>query len=431
MKRCTKDIAMINIDKIVELAIYGLVFIVPFSKAGIEIFGITAIVGWFLLKALRIKDKGLGLFGAWSSLVQRPLYMAVVIFLVVNLLSCITSVVIGHSIRAFFTKTLEYILFFIIIIDIFSCAKKMKTLLIVMFVSTVLFYINGMLQYFIGFDIVRKDAMAGGRICGSLLNANDFGTYAIVFIPLLAAFVFAKRLSMKYRIVMFAVFLMSLFCLIFTYSRGAWLGFLIGILFFGFVKSKKLFLCSIVILIIAFFVLPVRVKNRIEEIDSLEMVTEYYRIIKWKEAVSIVEDWPILGTGLNTYTLVAPKYKIHPEGGIYPHNSYLHMASEIGLVGLAAFFWFVYTLFKTGFRLLRRFRLRTITESVLAPTLLLGLMAGLLGFLVNAFFDTTLYALRLITTFWIMCGMLVGVINIVIKQSESNLSMEKKPDNLL
>jgi putative inorganic carbon (hco3(-)) transporter len=415
-----------GLERIVEIAIYGLVFIIPFSKAGIEIFGITAIVGWILLGVLRrtFPSTLLGTGGA----PRNDRRLALTVFLAVNIISCITSVAIGHSISAFFTKTLEYALFFIIVVDVFSDAKRMKTLLFVMLVSVTLCYINGMVQYFTGFDIVRRDELFSGRISGSLINANDFGSYVIMFMPLLLSMAIWKKLILRYRVIIISVFLMSLFCLIFSYSRGSWLGFLVGILFFGFVKSKKLFLCFIVILIAGSFFLPERAKTRIKEIDSLEQVTANHRITLWKEALSIIEDWPVLGTGLNTYTMVAPHYKIHPQGGIYPHNSYLHMAAEIGLVGLGAFLWFIWTVFYRGFGLAVRRAHGTssdisssvaslMTGSTLTPVLLLGLMAGILGFLVNAFFDTTLFALRLIALLWVMMGVLVALCNIAENRS--------------
>ena len=399
------------LERIVEIAVCGLVFIIPFSKAGIEIFGITAIVGWILLRGLRIKRKGLSLNKTWSFLAKRHVFLALAIFLLVNLLSCITSVAIGHSISAFFTKTLEYALFFIIIADLFSDVIRMKTLIFVVLVSVTLCYINGIVQYFTGFDIVRKEVLLSDRIAGSLINPNDFGSYVIMFIPLLAGLVFVKKLFFRYRVTILVVFLISLFCLIFSYSRGSWLGFLVGILFFGFVRSKKLFLCFMIILIAGAFFLPERVKHRMQQIDSMEKVTTNHRIALWKESISIVEDWPILGTGLNTYTVVGPHYKIHPQGGIYPHNSYLHMAAEIGLVGIGAFVWFLWVIFRRGRRLLRSLCSLAMTGSN-DYILILGLMAGLLSFLVNAFFDTTFYAMRLVSLFWIMCGILVAMCNI-------------------
>jgi putative inorganic carbon (hco3(-)) transporter len=423
------------LERVVEIAIYGLVFIIPFSKAGIEIFGITAIVGWILarlINSVRNEKRLTFLSWAYDCFGLRPrndVRLALSAFLFVNLLSCITSIAPAHSINAFFTKTLEYALFFIVIASVFSDAKGIKRLLLVVLVSTALCYINGLAQYFMGFDLVRRDALAGYRISGSLINPNDFGSYVIMFIPVLLSLVIWKKLILRYRVIIISVFLMSLFCLVLSYSRGAWLGFLAGILFFGFLKSKKFFLCFVVILIAGLFFMPQRAKDRMKQIDSMEKVTINYRTIVWKEALSVIEDWPILGTGLNTYTLVGPHYKIHPKGGIYPHNCYLQMAAETGIVGLTAFLWFLWAIFSRGVRLLRRLRRLAMTESTgrlgmtestgrLAMTdgkeylLILGLMAGILGFLVNAFFDTTLYALRLVSLFWVMMGILVALCNI-------------------
>ena len=47
---------------------------------------------------------------------------------------------------------------------------------------------------------------------------------------------------------------------------------------------------------------------------------------------------------------------------------------------------------------------------------ILGLIAGLIGFLTNAFFDTTLFALRLVSLFWIMMGILSALRNIAEKR---------------
>jgi O-antigen ligase len=44
------------------------------------------------------------------------------------------------------------------------------------------------------------------------------------------------------------------------------------------------------------------------------------RINLWKGALMIIKDFPIFGTGLNTYTIVAPKYALTAETGIYAYN---------------------------------------------------------------------------------------------------------------
>jgi len=395
------------LERIVEIAIYGLIFIIPFSKAGIEIFGITAIVAWSI-KTLLMRSNPL------ASLPKYVVFTLSLLFLA-NLASCVVSVSLAHSMKALFTKTLEYMLFFLIVAEVFSDAKKIKILLKVVFVSISLFYIDGIIQYITGIDLVRKNFLCGTRITGSMLSPNDFGTYAIIFIPILFSFVVAKNQPLGRRIVISVIFSTALLCIFFSYSRASWVGFIVMVLFFIFVKNKWLFFFFVLFSVISLFPLQDFVKEsmRKENIQNKVFADPgtYQRFFMAKEAISIIIDYPVSGTGLNTYTTVAPKYKLHRFGGIYPHNSYLHKTAETGLVGIGAFFLFVWSLYSIGIRSLWLLSSKNMTNNI-EYILIRGLMAGLVGLLVNAFFDTTLYALMLITTFWIISGILIAACNV-------------------
>jgi len=108
----------------------------------------------------------------------------------------------------------------------------------------------------------------------------------------------------------------------------------------------------------------------------------------------------LTGCGLNTYSEVAKNYKSFEGGGIYPHNSYLQKAAEIGLLGIFAFIGILFIFFKTALRYLNQKR----------DFLVLGLLSGILAFLVHAFFDTHLYSLQLVVLFWYMLGLTIAVI---------------------
>jgi len=127
-----------------------------------------------------------------------------------------------------------------------------------------------------------------------------------------------------------------------------------------------------------------------------------HRRTNWKEAMSIIKDHPILGTGPNTYAYIAPNYKLRKGGGIYPHNSFLHMGAELGLLGFAAFLWVLCKFFYLGIIGLRRNQ----------NFLLLGTMAGLFAFLVHSFFDNNIFVLQLASLFWFM----LGVSSVLIKK---------------
>jgi len=398
----------------IEFLVYSLVFIIPFSKAGIEIFGISAIVVWVVLKGLRIKYKELSLPKERFLWIKEPIFIAVILFFFMNFLSCLNSVSVAHSLEALFTKTLEYLLFFFIIIDIFKehAQKKLKILGWVIFISLAILCVDALIQYFTIYDVIRKYHIVDSlRVRACFLSPNDFGNYIVLFMPVLFALFIQKNICLNRRILTALLFLASFICIILSYSRAAWLGLLTGMLFFCFARSKKLTAVFLVILISVFFLSSPNVKNKLTQIDSLEKLSTSYRIVVWQEALSIIKDYPIFGTGLNTYTQVGPKYKIHQIGGMYPHNSYLHMAAETGILGLAAFLWFLWVIFRRGWRLLRHLHRVAMTDNN-DYNLILGLMAGLFGFLINAFFDTTLYAIKLVSVFWIACGILIVVYNV-------------------
>jgi putative inorganic carbon (HCO3(-)) transporter len=95
----------------------------------------------------------------------------------------------------------------------------------------------------------------------------------------------------------------------------------------------------------------------------------------------------------------SPEYRnIITQDYMYAHNIYLHMAAEIGLIGLTVF---IRLLFKLSIEIRRIYRL--LDESYLKVTLL-SLSACLIAFLVNGLTESSLYYSRVALIFWYMAG---------------------------
>jgi putative inorganic carbon (HCO3(-)) transporter len=279
-----------------------------------------------------------------------------------------------------------------------------------MVVSVILIMADAAAQYFTYEDFLRGFQFSGLR--ASFCSRNDFGGWLIMLILIFSSILITKQLKGLRSIIkkglLAGLIVLLIICLILTYSRGAWLGFLTGLSLIGYwyfrslsYRSKILaYLSGIICLVSILFILPQTVKERIKFIGSID--SNVIRINLWKESLNIIKDFPILGCGLNTYSVVAPNYKIHEGGGIYPHNSFLQMAAETGIVGLVSFIWILVALFRLGFRILNKRK----------DPLLLGILAGILAFLVQSFFDTNLYALQLVVLFWFMVGFAVSITKI-------------------
>jgi hypothetical protein len=121
----------------------------------------------------------------------------------------------------------------------------------------------------------------------------------------------------------------------------------------------------------------------------------------WKEAWHIINDHPLFGIGPNTYSKVAPNYKINWGG--YPHNCYLQMTAETGIIGLVAFLMMLAILIIRTFSYL----LKSPVDFWFATTA--GIFTGLVGYLFHGFWDTNFYTVKLGVLFWLMVAILVVI----------------------
>ena len=239
--------------------------------------------------------------------------------------------------------------------------------------------------------------------------------------------------SMRFVLWVLTVFLIT--CLIFAGSRGAWLSAIFSLIFLGIImKNIRLILLTPVVVVICALIVPNFVKERakvfvksfsfssspssssasssVTPSDSFVPSVSFsnnveesvdIRLKLWKEAITIIEDFPITGTGPNTYSIVAPSYKSQASTGFYPHNSYLHMAAEIGLLGLGTFLLTLLTLFFVTLKKIMR------TKDKFKRALLAGFLSGLFGFLGHSIVDTNLFAIQLSMLMWLVMGMIVAI----------------------
>jgi putative inorganic carbon (HCO3(-)) transporter len=144
------------------------------------------------------------------------------------------------------------------------------------------------------------------------------------------------------------------------------------------------------------------------------------RVIIWKTGWKMFIDKPVFGHGLNTFMRVFSDFRPKEYGWIvYAHNCFLQMAAEIGIIGLLAFLWLAFViLWETMLKFL------TLKESFLRAAFL-GMVGGLLAYLINSFFDTNLYSLPLAVMFWSVAGLAAAKFQI---DEYNNAQVRKKID---
>ncbi|NQT89746.1 MAG: O-antigen ligase family protein [Candidatus Omnitrophica bacterium] len=393
-----KDKILDVCDKLTALSFYLLVLGITFSNALTEIATASIIALWIIGKILK-KD---------YSLPGGILSILLVLLSAWTLASFINTGYMHESIRGLF-KVIKHAALFMATIDYFRTRARIERLVYVMFGVAFFICLNGILQYIIGTDLIRHRTIDPydylHRVSSSFRHANDFGAYLVVIIPLLMSLIFSKGRSLKMRIMLSVVLLPAFWCLVTTDSRGAWIGFLIALLYMAFMRSKKLFVIILILLLASPLFMPHSIKDRFSDISTINSGgTIWERIKLWSGTADMVRDHPVLGVGVNTYTKNFPKYKPADYPDVrYTHNSYLHMAAETGIVGAGIFIAFLLILVFTASRSIR------LHKDPLERDLSLGLLAGVIGFLAHCVVDTHLYSVVLSAFIFMCLGLTVSL----------------------
>ncbi len=187
------------------------------------------------------------------------------------------------------------------------------------------------------------------RVMSTLRDPNSLGSHLIIIGSLVAAAFFTEKSSRK-RWVLYG--LATLLCLWFTFSRSAWLGFMLAGAVFTLLllKSKvkvskkhlKIVLGSLLVGLLVVLVgayaardtyfvqnVVIHADKSTKQADPNEL-----RIQFWRESVKKVIDNPA-GAGPGTAGLASIRNNI--QGTQLNENYYLQVADEVGVVGLLLF----------------------------------------------------------------------------------------------
>jgi O-antigen ligase len=183
--------------------------------------------------------------------------------------------------------------------------------------------------------------------------------------------------------------------LIFTFSRGAWLGFILTLLLMlnlstNNIANKLVFLIPI---FIGIFILVPELRNRI--MFTFTPQGDADRIRVWRLSIIMIKENPILGQGIGLFMNNFTLKELHLSAQ-YAHNCYLQVWAETGIFSLLSFIGFL------GMLIINGIRVFLMNQNFLV----LGLVCGLFGFLVHSFFDTQFYSLQAAMFFWSMAGIL-------------------------
>ncbi|MDP2709367.1 MAG: O-antigen ligase family protein [bacterium] len=311
----------------------------------------------------------------------------------------------------------NYLVFFILLVLNLKNFRQIKRIMAAVILSASLASVYGLIQYF-GLDWIRwsESALSTGRIFSSLGQPNFFGHFLIMVLPVsLYALIFmAKRFWHRLLIALAAG--AQLVCLVFTYSRAAWLGFSVAaaafFLFWLYYQGfKKTMAAAMALTLIAAaavigltFAKPagqnlnsISLTGRLKSLTDVNSGSNKIRLLYLGAAVQEIKNESyfrlLLGSGPETLALVFTKY-YRPEWGVHEsvntvtdraHNWLFDQLLSLGVLGLVAtIIFYAYFIYLAAGRLVKRRPLNS------QDWLLAFLFFSLIGYFINNLFSFSL-----------------------------------------
>lgn len=309
-----------------------------------------------------------------------------------------------YDTRLAIIQLIVYFVFFAAFLTFVNRWKRVRKVvyLIIIFGSLMAFY--GILQ-----RLASPDAIYGYREFGqaspfgSFFNQHHFAAFMEMTIGLPLALLFGRATKKdKWYLLIIAALLMGT-AVIFTSSRGGLLS-LLGVFSFvilanilGKSKSRKKeqnfgkkfsLIGGALVLLIVLFGLVLLLGGDTALVRTFVMQTGTDDITNgrfhfWSIAWQNFLNYPLLGTGLDSYGTIFPQYDTW--SGIFrverAHNDYLQILSDAGIFGFACVVAFIYFLFKKGLRMIGN------AKNSFRRSVAVGALAGCFGILIHSFFD--------------------------------------------
>ena len=186
-------------------------------------------------------------------------------------------------------------------------------------------------------------ASPGERIAGFMGQVMTQGGLLLLFICIALSMLLFSRERIKY--LWGLGLLLSLFALILTQTRSAWVGLVVASsLILLLYKPRALIIIPLAIGLF-YIASPSIYKKKALSIFSLKVRNNKMRIEYMRVGIKIIKDYPLFGTGPNTMDIVSqnPKYKLSKEAEtiVHLHNNILQIGAERGIPTLLAWLTFM------------------------------------------------------------------------------------------
>ena len=348
-------------------------------------------LSWFARTAV---DKTTGLFR--KTPLNQPIAAYILICFLATLWGKLTGHVQGKAGFFFVLKYFEYMIVFFMVVNYVKTPEQAKRLLFCLFLTCFIVSIYGLMQ-------IPSGARVSAPFEGASGEPNTFGGY-LVFMGAVALALLDHLRDIRIRVGLVLLIVVLLISLVYTQSRTSYFALIPAYLTFSLMSGRRFYLVAglMVVLMLSPFLLPRTAKQRIAStftqrehqgqimVGKIRLDTSTSaRLRSWKAGLQDWQKRPLLGYGVTGYGFMDAQYP--------------RILVETGIVGMLAFAWIIFTLFRVGSSAWRN------SKDDLLQSLSVGLIAGLAGLLVHAFAANTFIIVRIMEPFWCLVGIVVAL----------------------
>lgn len=251
-----------------------------------------------------------------------------------------------------------------------------------------------------------------GRITSTFENSNMLGVFLIMVIPF-ALSVALRSGKLLVKLTALASCGIMGICLIYTWSRGAWLGLVLALLVFMLLYDHYIIPVAVPLGALGITVFGDKLGgglfdsliNRFSSILMMSDSSSVYRLGIWRGAMRVAaENW-FTGIGVGTEAFRAVYIRFAESGietAVHSHNLFLQILIETGVVGLSVFIVALVLCIKSGLEIVRRSSPDTAFEKAISVSGVSALMAALL----QGMTDFIWFNYRIFFFFWVVVAII-------------------------
>lgn len=366
-------------------------------------------------------------------IIITPYYKYLILFFCVILISTI----LGKDIKTSFLALKSYFMIFLIFFLIVNLIKTPQHIIqigwvIIISMTILTFFV--LLDQWELIDIAFNyplDYMELHRSRVGLYDPNFTSLMLSIALPFAFYFLFIYK-DIIQRVILIIPLSLLMVGIILTYSIGGLIGllsifFLIILFMKGLNRGTKasIFITFILIFCAGSLLLPESYKMKIQDKYEETMTEEFAywgtnRGAAWMSGLQVIADNSVFGVGPVNHGFEALKY--YPiiqdrdwgrDYGATPHNLYISIMGETGLIGLLSFIILIFVIIRGLLKSIKRLEYLRERELLFCGQ---GLMVSIIAFLIQSIFLDTQRHKYL----WILLGLIVSFIGIVNQIKEKN-----------